>query len=38
VSAELIAATRLLDGHGFSSSRGDGGLVLMRYGMFFGAE
>ena len=38
VPAELIAATRPLDGHGFPSSRADGGLVLPRYGMFFGTE
>jgi alpha-glucosidase len=38
VPAELIAPARPLDGHGFLSSRGDGGLVLPRYGMFFGAE
>jgi alpha-glucosidase len=38
VPAELIAETRPLDGHGFPSSRGDGGLVLPRFGMFFGME
>jgi hypothetical protein len=36
VPAELIALTRPIEGHGFLSSRGDSGLVLPRYGMFFG--
>jgi len=38
VPAELIAAARPLDGHGFPSGRADGGLVVPRYGMFFGRE
>jgi alpha-glucosidase len=38
VPTELVAAARPLDGHGFPSGRGDGGLVLPRYGMFFGRE
>jgi hypothetical protein len=38
IPAELVALTRPIDGHGFPSGHGDSGIVLPRYGMYFGAE